>query len=65
MRHRDAEALRSDASASKIKNLGALQIEQGNDQRAILIDSAPARVAKKRKSKPPSLVAAEAAVLRD
>lgn len=63
--HEAAEAQRSGSNATKIRNLGALQIEQGNDQRAILIDSAPARVAKKRKTKPDTLLAAEAAVLRD
>ena len=52
-------------NATKIRNMGALQIEQGNDQRAILLDSAPKKVAEKRKTKPVALQSAEAAVRRD
>lgn len=51
--------------ATKIRNLGALQIEQGNDQRAILIDSAPKQVRSQHAKKPSALVEAEGRVLRD
>jgi hypothetical protein len=50
---------------NRIKNLGALQIEQGNDQRRILIKSAPKRVRAELEKKPDKLVEAEGAVLRD
>lgn len=49
----------------KIKHLGALQIEQGNDQRNILIKSAPRAVREELGEKPEALIAAEGRVLRD
>lgn len=49
----------------RIRNLGALQIEQGNDQRRILIKSAPKAVREEMAEKPATLTKAEGAVLRD
>ncbi len=56
---RDREWLR------KLSNLGALQLEQGDDQRNILLQSAPKKVRKAHKKKPADLVTAEGAVRRD
>jgi hypothetical protein len=60
-----ANAVASVGRDEKIKNLGALQIEQGNDQRAILIKSAPKSVREEMAEKPDTLKAAEGRVLRD
>ncbi len=53
------------AQQAQIRNLGALQIEQGNDQRAMLLEGLPESSKKKHKNKPDKLKAAEGAVLRD
>jgi hypothetical protein len=57
-----AEAKESEV---RLRNIGALQIEQGNDQRKILLESAPRSVRAKHKDKPPELLEAEGRVLRD
>ncbi len=59
-----ANAAASVVRDEKIRNLGALAIEQGNDQRSILIKSAPKAVREEMAEKPDSLLAAEGAVLR-
>ena len=51
--------------SEKIRNLGALQIEQGNDQRHILLKSAPKSVREELEKKPDELIEAEGRVLRD
>jgi hypothetical protein len=58
---------KADAEESEVRmrNIGALQIEQGNDQRKILLESAPRAVRARNKDKPPELLEAEGRVLRD
>ena len=56
---------RDKLQGERIRNLGALQIEQGNDQRRILIKSAPKAVRAELAEKPETLKKAEGAVLRD
>ena len=63
--HRRQAAEMVSEQAQKLRNMGALQIEQGNDQRSILLDSAPKSVAEKHKAKPDALQDAEATVRRD
>lgn len=55
----------AEQSEVRMRNIGALQIEQGNDQRKILLESAPRAVRAKHKDKPPELLEAEGRVLRD
>lgn len=63
--HRLQAAKVASEQAEKIRHMGALQIEQGADQRAILLDIAPKGVAVKYRAKPDALKDAEATVRRD
>ena len=63
------EHVKADGAARReqtttLRNIGALTIEQGNDQRTILLKSAPKSVREALEDKPPTLVEAEGLVRR-
>jgi len=62
--HVKAAKAATEAQADALRNIGALQIEQGADQRKILLESAPQSVREANEEKPAPLVEAEGRVLR-
>jgi high-affinity Fe2+/Pb2+ permease len=62
--HVEAEGAARREQSTTLRNMGALTIEQGNDQRTILLKSAPKSVREELEDKPPALVEAEGLVLR-